>query len=200
MKVLLDVCTPVQVRHALAAHEVLTAVKMGWGALENGALLQAAEEAGCELLIICDKNLRHQQNLSGRRLAILELWTNYSADSGGALSSHPADCRSHAGRRIPQLAAMTVVAACGLSKNLHIRTDCPWAGMQPEAPPPPRRMVCLSLPPRLFKSEVWPVAENSGAEVRTPKLRQFGIPSSSSHFRLRRLVGLVILAKCESRA
>ncbi len=77
MKVLLDVCTPVQVRHALAAHEVLTAVKMGWGALENGALLRAAEEAGFELLIICDKNLRHQQNLSGRRLAILELWTNH---------------------------------------------------------------------------------------------------------------------------
>jgi hypothetical protein len=77
VKVLLDVCTPVQVRHALATHEVLTAVKMGWGALENGALLRAAEEAGFELLIVCDKNLRHQQNLSGRRLAILELWTNH---------------------------------------------------------------------------------------------------------------------------
>ena len=77
MKVLLDVCTPVQVRQALPNHAVHTAAKLGWGALENGALLQAAESAGFDLLVICDKNLRHQQNLAGRRLAVLELWTNH---------------------------------------------------------------------------------------------------------------------------
>ena len=77
MKVLLDVCTPVQVRQALPGHEVHTAVKMGWGALDNGDLLRAAEAARFDLLVICDKNLRHQQNLAGRRLAILELWTNH---------------------------------------------------------------------------------------------------------------------------
>ena len=77
MKVLLDVCTPVQVRKALPLHEVHTAVKMGWGELENGDLLRAAEAAGFNLLIICDKNLRHQQNLTGRKLAVLELWTNH---------------------------------------------------------------------------------------------------------------------------
>jgi len=77
MKVLLDVCTPVQVRQALPGHDVRTAVKMGWGELENGDLLREAEAAGFDLLIICDKNLRHQQNLARRRLAILELWTNH---------------------------------------------------------------------------------------------------------------------------
>lgn len=77
MRVLLDVCTPVQVRQALPGHEVRTAVRMGWGALDNGDLLREAEAAGFALLIICDKNLRHQQNLTGRRLAILELWTNH---------------------------------------------------------------------------------------------------------------------------
>lgn len=77
MKVLLDACTPVQVRAALLRHEVHTAAKMGWDALANGDLLREAEAAGFELLIICDKNLRHQQNLAGRRLAILELWTNH---------------------------------------------------------------------------------------------------------------------------
>jgi predicted nuclease of predicted toxin-antitoxin system len=77
MKVLLDVCTPVQVRQALPGHDVHTAVMMGWGELENGDLLREAEAAGFDLLIICDKNLRHQQNLTGRRLAILELWTNH---------------------------------------------------------------------------------------------------------------------------
>jgi hypothetical protein len=77
MKVLLDVCTPVQVRNALPNHEVRTAVGMGWGQLENGDLLRETEAAGFDLLIVCDKNLRHQQNLTGRRLAILELWTNH---------------------------------------------------------------------------------------------------------------------------
>ena len=77
MRILLDVCTPVQVRRALPGHEVHTAVKMGWGELENGDLLREAEAAEFDLLIICDKNLRHQQNLTGRRLAILELWTNH---------------------------------------------------------------------------------------------------------------------------
>ncbi|HMJ89593.1 MAG TPA: hypothetical protein VK530_07235 [Candidatus Acidoferrum sp.] len=77
MKILLDVCTPVQVREALPGHEVHTAVKMGWGEFENGALLQAAEDAGFFLMIICDKNLRYQQNLSARKIAILELWTNH---------------------------------------------------------------------------------------------------------------------------
>jgi hypothetical protein len=50
---------------------------MGWGELENGDLLRVAEEAGFDLIIICDKNLRHQQNLADRRLALLELWTNH---------------------------------------------------------------------------------------------------------------------------
>jgi len=77
MRVLRDVCNPVQVRRALVNHEVHTAVKMGWGELENGALLAVAEAAGFELFIICDKNLRYQQNLAGRHLAILELWTNH---------------------------------------------------------------------------------------------------------------------------
>ena len=59
MKILLDVCTPVQVRQALPAHEVHTAVRMGWGELENGDLLREAESAKFDLLIICDKNLRY---------------------------------------------------------------------------------------------------------------------------------------------
>ena len=50
---------------------------MGWRGVSNGELLDHAERAGFELLIIADKNLRHQQNLSGRRLSILELWTNH---------------------------------------------------------------------------------------------------------------------------
>jgi hypothetical protein len=50
---------------------------MGWGEFENGKLLRAAELAGFDLFVICDKNLRYQQNLAGQRLSILELWTNH---------------------------------------------------------------------------------------------------------------------------
>ena len=77
MKVLLDECVPVQVRHALPGHEVTSVPKLGWGSISNGDLLHAAERAGFDLFIIADKNLRYQQNLAGRRLAILELWTNH---------------------------------------------------------------------------------------------------------------------------
>lgn len=39
MRVLLDVCTPVQVRQALPDHDVRTAVKMGWGRFEVPSVL-----------------------------------------------------------------------------------------------------------------------------------------------------------------
>ena len=77
MKILLDECVPVQVRNALVGHEVSTAQKMGWGGISNGELLQRAEQEGFDLFIVADKNLRYQQNLKGRNLAILELWTNH---------------------------------------------------------------------------------------------------------------------------
>ncbi len=74
MRILFDQGTPVPLRRALAAHEVSTAFEMGWANLENGDLLRAAE-AQFDLLITTDQNLRYQQNLTGRRLAILVLPT-----------------------------------------------------------------------------------------------------------------------------
>ena len=77
MRILLDECVPIQVGNALPAHEVSSAQRMGWGGRRNGALLDAAELARFDLLLVADKNLRFQQNLTRRRLAILELWTNH---------------------------------------------------------------------------------------------------------------------------
>ncbi|HXJ42501.1 MAG TPA: hypothetical protein VNH18_24690 [Bryobacteraceae bacterium] len=37
----------------------------------NGELIQQAEEAGYHLLLSTDKNIRYQQNLSGRRIALV---------------------------------------------------------------------------------------------------------------------------------
>jgi hypothetical protein len=77
MRILLDESVPVQVGKALGGHEVLTARGMGWGGFSNGDLLSAAAQERFQVLIIADRNLRHQQNLSDLRLAILELWTNH---------------------------------------------------------------------------------------------------------------------------
>ena len=73
MRILFDQGAPVPLRHALVAHDVETAWQRGWSELSNGDLLSAAEAAGFDLLITTDLNLRYQQNLSDRRIAILVL-------------------------------------------------------------------------------------------------------------------------------
>src|SRR5262249_40649867 len=54
-------------------HVVDTAFERGWSTLHNGALLYVAEQAGYELLITTDQNLRYQQRLADRQLAIIVL-------------------------------------------------------------------------------------------------------------------------------
>jgi hypothetical protein len=61
-------------RSRLAGHEISTAYEMGWAKLSNGDLPAAAEKS-FDAFITTDQNLRHQQNLAGRRLAILVLPT-----------------------------------------------------------------------------------------------------------------------------
>jgi len=73
MLVLFDHSTPAPLRYALKAHTVVEAVERGWETLANGALLQEAEAAGFEVFITADKNIRYQQNLTRRRIAILVL-------------------------------------------------------------------------------------------------------------------------------
>ena len=74
MKVLFDQGTPVPLRQSLEKHVVRTAYEMGWSALDNGALLEMAEKE-FDVLVTTDQSIRFQQNLVGRRLAILVLPT-----------------------------------------------------------------------------------------------------------------------------
>jgi hypothetical protein len=74
VRVLLDQGTPAPLRRALADHSVTTAFDKGWATLTNGELLAVAEDA-FDVLVTTDQNLRFQQNLIGRRLAILVLPT-----------------------------------------------------------------------------------------------------------------------------
>jgi hypothetical protein len=75
MKVLLDACVPRPLRNFLTAHTVKTAQEMGWGTLKNGALLQASE-LEFDAFLTSDQNLKYEQNVAGRGLAILVLPTN----------------------------------------------------------------------------------------------------------------------------
>lgn len=69
---LFDQGTPVPLRRHLSDHKVETAFERGWQELENGELLAAAERQ-FDLFITTDQNLRSQQNLEGRRIAVIVL-------------------------------------------------------------------------------------------------------------------------------
>jgi hypothetical protein len=73
MKILFDNGTPKPIARALIGHEISYARRIGWHELENGALIRQAEEAGYEVLLSTDKNIRYQQNLSGRKIALVVL-------------------------------------------------------------------------------------------------------------------------------
>jgi hypothetical protein len=74
VRILLDQGTPAPLRRALAGHSVATAYEEGWDTLSNGELLAAAERS-FDTFVTTDQNLRYQQNLTGRQLAILVLPT-----------------------------------------------------------------------------------------------------------------------------
>lgn len=73
MKILFDQGTPVPLRRYLTEHDVTTAYEQGWSNLANGHLLEAAEKAGYHLFVTTDQNLRYQQNLRERQIAIVVL-------------------------------------------------------------------------------------------------------------------------------
>ena len=61
------------IRRYLPTHRVVTAFEQGWSTLRNGELLSAAENAGFEVLLTTDANLRYQHNLANRAIAIVVL-------------------------------------------------------------------------------------------------------------------------------
>jgi predicted nuclease of predicted toxin-antitoxin system len=75
MKILLDECVPWPIHKLLSGHTCSSVQDKGWGGIKNGDLLHRAE-GEFDLFITSDQNIRYQQNLSGRRIAILELSTN----------------------------------------------------------------------------------------------------------------------------
>lgn len=73
MRILFDNGTPRGVTAALSSHMVEEARSRGWDTLRNGDLLDAAEAAGFDVFVTTDRNIRYQQNLTGRRIAVVVL-------------------------------------------------------------------------------------------------------------------------------
>ena len=75
MRILFDQGTPAPLRHLLPGHDISTAYALGWSTLKNGALLAAAEAQGFEVLVTTDTQLKYQQNLAARSIALVVLGT-----------------------------------------------------------------------------------------------------------------------------
>ncbi len=73
MRILFDQGTPVPLRQYLIEHSVTTAYEEGWSNLSNGDLLKSSEYKGYQIFVTTDRNLRYQQNLSDRQIAIVVL-------------------------------------------------------------------------------------------------------------------------------
>ncbi len=75
MKVIFDENVPLPLQQFLAGHEVTTVQFEGWAGFENGELIRLVD-GKFDVLVLADKNLRYQQNLSSRPIALVELPTN----------------------------------------------------------------------------------------------------------------------------
>ena len=108
MRILFDNGTPRGVAGALTDHIVEEARSRGWDTLGNGELLDAAEAAGFDVFVTTDRNIRYQQNLTGRKIAIIVIdkarWRLIR-------------------RRLPEIAAAVAAAEQGSLVQVEIPTD-----------------------------------------------------------------------------
>lgn len=74
MRILLDECSPRELKKFLSqkGHDCQTVQEAGWSGIQNGELLKLAAK-NFDLLLTIDRNLKYQQNLAGREIAVLVL-------------------------------------------------------------------------------------------------------------------------------
>ena len=106
MRVLIDQGTPVPLKGLRTQHEVVTAHERGWSTLKNGELLDSAEYEGFAVIVTTDANLKYQQNLTSRRIAIVVLTS----------TSWP---------RIQRIAAAVVAAVDGAAEGSYTEVEVP---------------------------------------------------------------------------
>jgi hypothetical protein len=76
LRILFDKNIPYSLRRHLTVYEVKTAEEEGWGQIANGSLIRCAEEAGYQVFLTCDQNVRYQQNLTRRTISMVVLGWN----------------------------------------------------------------------------------------------------------------------------
>lgn len=76
-RLLLDEFVPAGLKGFLTAFEVKTAPEMGWAGISNGRLLDLAEQNGFDIMVTSDTNIRFQNRLAGRRIALVVATTNH---------------------------------------------------------------------------------------------------------------------------
>ncbi len=106
MRVLFDQGTPVPLRDHLSPHQITTVYELGWSTLGNGELLLQAECQGFDVLVTTDQNLKYQQNLANRTIAIVVL---------GA-TSWP---------RIQRVLHIVIEAVCSIKANGYVEDSVP---------------------------------------------------------------------------
>jgi len=90
--VLFDNNIPRGLAQALKAHTVTEARARNWHLLKNGELLQAAEDAAFDVMVTSDKGIKYQQNLTGRKIALVVF-------KSGTMETDTAAARSHCSSR-----------------------------------------------------------------------------------------------------
>ena len=77
IRILLDNNVPAPLGRLLAPHEAIHASALKWHTLSNGDLIRAALADGFSVMVTCDRNIEHQQNLSGHPLAFVVMTTTH---------------------------------------------------------------------------------------------------------------------------
>jgi hypothetical protein len=92
MLILFDNGVPRNLARFLAGHSVEEARARGWDKLSNGKLIDIAEQTGFEALVTTDKNIRFQQNLKTRKIALVVLAHSTVAHGEGGCGKNRRSC------------------------------------------------------------------------------------------------------------
>jgi hypothetical protein len=87
LRILIDECLPVQLRHIFVGHDARTVLHMSWRSLENGELLAAAERERFDVFVTADARIPATHDISGWHLAIVVIPTNRRKLLGQASSA-----------------------------------------------------------------------------------------------------------------
>ena len=71
MRILIDECIDERLRNSFPSHDCQTARYAGLAGLKNGDVLASAEKAKFDVFHTVDQGIEYQQNLTGRKIAII---------------------------------------------------------------------------------------------------------------------------------